>query len=323
VTPTAVVLEDVTVRYAGSGGVVLAGLSLSVAAGESMAILGPSGCGKTTLLKAVAGLLPVAAGRILFDGAAVEGRPTEQRQIAMVFQKPLLFPHLNVAENVAFGLRMRKTPEALRRQRVEEALRLLQLESLAGRKSQELSGGQEQRVALARALVTEPRVLLLDEPFSALDANLRKEMGAVLVEIQQRLRLTTLFVTHDQQEAVHLAGRVALLRDGRVEQVGPPLVFYRAPQSAEAALFFGWQRLGDFYFRPEAASLAAVEGRALTGVVERVLHLGATIRVSLRLATGERVEMERPWDDDAARRAQVGDTAGVDVPEHARLRFPG
>ena len=178
---------------------------------ELMALLGPSGCGKTTALKVVAGLLAPASGDVMFDGVSVLSIPAERRGATMVFQKPLLFPHMTVVENVGFGLKMRRMAKAEIAARVTQALQWAQLEGYERRKPSELSGGQEQRVALARALVTEPRVLLLDEPFSALDENLRGEMRLLVRELQQRLRITTIFVTHDQREALAVADRIALI----------------------------------------------------------------------------------------------------------------
>jgi len=235
--PATVELLDVVASYGGPP--VVDRVSLVVEPGTLTALVGPSGCGKTTTLKVVAGLLEADAGDVLFDGRSVLGLPAERRPVAMVFQKPLLFPHLSVGDNVGFGLRMRKVAKAERRRRVGQALELVRLQDLADRRVGEMSGGQEQRVALARALVTEPRVLLLDEPFSALDASLRVEVRDLVRGLQQELGVTTLFVTHDQEEAVALADRVALLLDGRVEQHDEPRAFYERPTTLAAARFFG------------------------------------------------------------------------------------
>lgn len=218
---------------------VVDGVDLRVPGGTLTALLGPSGCGKTTVLATVAGLLAPTAGEITVDGASVLGTPAERRPVGMVFQKPLLFGHLSVGDNVAFGLRMRGVPRAARRHRTREMLDLVGLPDLAGRRVGELSGGQEQRVALARALVLDPRVLLLDEPFSALDAELRARMRELVRGLQRELSITMLFVTHDQQEAVDLADAVALMLDGRIEAAGPPSGFYTDPASLAAARFFG------------------------------------------------------------------------------------
>jgi ABC-type Fe3+/spermidine/putrescine transport system ATPase subunit len=218
---------------------VVDGVDLAVAGGTLTALLGPSGCGKSTVLKVVAGLLTAGAGTATVDGQPILGLPAERRPVGLVFQKPLLFGHLTVGDNVAFGLRMRGVPRSARRRRVSEMLELIGLPGLAGHRVRELSGGQEQRVALARALVLDPRVLLLDEPFSALDAQLRQRMRALVRRVQRELSMTMLFVTHDQQEAVELADGVALMLGGRIEATGPPASFYTDPPSLPAARFFG------------------------------------------------------------------------------------
>ena len=235
--PAKVELQDLVASYGGAP--VVDRLCLVAEPGTLTALLGPSGCGKTTTLKVVAGLLPATSGEVRFDGTSVLRLPAEKRPVAMVFQTPLLFPHLSVGDNVGFGLRMRRVAKPERRRRVLEALELVRLRELAERRVGEMSGGQEQRVALARALVTEPRVLLLDEPFSALDASLRVEIRDLVRGLQQQLGLTTLFVTHDQEEAVALADQIVLLSNGRVEQAGPPRAFYDAPASLQVARFFG------------------------------------------------------------------------------------
>lgn len=231
-------LEGVSHRY-GRSEPALSGLSLTVEPGELVALLGPSGCGKTTALKVLAGLLSPSTGDVLVEGRSVLGTPPEKRRAAMVFQKPLLFPHMDVAGNVGFGLRMRGASKENSEQKVKEALAQVQMEDFAARKPDELSGGQQQRVALARALVTSPRLLLLDEPFSALDANLRSEMRALVKRLQREGGYTTVFVTHDQEEAVVLADRIALLFDGELQMYDRPQAFYDRPTSQKVARFFG------------------------------------------------------------------------------------
>ncbi|MCX6463648.1 MAG: ABC transporter ATP-binding protein [Pseudonocardiales bacterium] len=218
---------------------VVDGFDVRVPAGTLTALLGPSGCGKTTVLKVVAGLLTAGAGEVAVGGVPLTGVPAERRPVGTVFQKPLLFGHLSVGDNVAFGLRMRGVPRAARRRRAAEMLDLVGLPGLAARRVGELSGGQEQRVALARALVLDPPVLLLDEPFSGLDAELRHRMRELVRRVQRELSITMLFVTHDQQEAVDLADAVVLMLDGRVEGTGPPARFYTDPPTLAAARFFG------------------------------------------------------------------------------------
>jgi putative spermidine/putrescine transport system ATP-binding protein len=223
----------------GPGAPVVDDVDLAVPAGSLTALLGPSGCGKTTLLRAVAGLLDPDAGDVRIDGASVLDLPAERRPVGLVFQKPLLFGHLTVAQNVEFGLRMRGVGARERRRRTERMLELVSLAGLGGRRVGQLSGGQEQRVALARALVLDPPVLLLDEPFSQLDADLRERMRELVRGLQRELAITTLFVTHDQQEAVDLADAIVLLLDGRVEAAGVPVDFYLRPPTLRAARFFG------------------------------------------------------------------------------------
>ncbi|RZT83856.1 iron(III) transport system ATP-binding protein [Pseudonocardia sediminis] len=218
---------------------VLDDVDLTVPAGSLTALLGPSGCGKSTLLRVVAGLLAPDAGDVTVGGASVLGVPAERRPVGLVFQKALLFGHLSVGDNVGFGLRMRGVAARDRRHRVREALDLVGLPDLAARRPGELSGGQEQRVALARALVLDPQVLLLDEPFSQLDADLRVRMRELVARVQRELAMTTVFVTHDQQEAVDLADSIALLLDGRLQAHADPAAFYTRPPSLAAARFFG------------------------------------------------------------------------------------
>lgn len=232
---TRVIIEQIVAGYSGAG--VLREVSLAAEPGELVALLGPSGCGKTTLLRVVAGLHPPDSGEVRFGDSVVTNLPAERRGAVMVFQRPLLFPHLTVAGNVAFGLKVRGVPRATIDRRVAEALSMVRLDGFERRRPHELSGGQEQRVSLARALVTEPRVLLLDEPFSALDESLRTEMRTLLRDLQRRLEITTLFVTHDQREAAILADRVALLLDGRIVRVASPRDFYAAPATPEIARF--------------------------------------------------------------------------------------
>jgi ABC-type Fe3+/spermidine/putrescine transport system ATPase subunit len=213
-------------------------LSLAIGDSELVALLGPSGCGKTTTMRMVAGLLSPTSGDILFAGRSVLTIPPERRGAVMVFQKHLLFPYLSVGENVAFGLQMRGAPRQEIRRRIGDMLTLVQLPGYEARRPHELSGGQQQRVALARALVIEPQVLLLDEPLANLDANLRLEMRKLIRTIQQALHMTMIFVTHDQEEAVMLADRVALMDHGRLLQFDEPRAFYERPQSATVARFF-------------------------------------------------------------------------------------
>jgi ABC-type Fe3+/spermidine/putrescine transport system ATPase subunit len=343
---TALLLDRLTVNYGATRAI--GDFTLAIDEAELVALLGPSGCGKTTVLKVVAGLLAPASGDVRFDGVSVLPIPAERRRATMVFQKPLLFPHMTVAENVGFGLKMRRLKKDEIAARVAEALRLVKLEGYERRKPHELSGGQEQRVTLARALVTEPRVLLLDEPFSALDENLRGEMRLLVRELQQRLRITTIFVTHDQREAMVVADRIALLLDGRIEQSGAPSDLLLNPHSARAARFFGWAILsgdrngqpepaaaGDLKlprtgepgrpymaFRPENARLCACKepGGSLTGRLEFLIDYGRRWQWRVRLHGGEVIEADQerqPCDCQP----RVGDEIKLYLPEGAIRRY--
>jgi ABC-type Fe3+/spermidine/putrescine transport system ATPase subunit len=214
-------------------------VSLKIGRGEFMTLLGPSGCGKTTLLKLAAGFLAPDGGTVAIDGKCVNDVPTYKREIGMMFQNYALFPHMSVAENIGYGLKTRHVPRHDIRRRVADALALVKLTGMEDRKPRQLSGGQQQRVALARALVINPTVLLLDEPFSALDKNLRASMQIELREIQRKLRLTTIFVTHDQSEALSLSDRMAVMSEGKIRQLGAPLEIYRRPGDRFVASFVG------------------------------------------------------------------------------------
>ncbi len=222
------------------GGVeVLRGVDFAVEPGEFVTLLGPSGCGKTTLLRIIAGLEIADAGAIELGGQSIGDLPAQKRPVNIVFQSYALFPHLSVLENVAFGLRSRKFPQSEVRDRVDRSLSLLQLESFSGRHPHQLSGGQKQRVALARALVNEPEALLLDEPMSALDAQLRAEVQLELRRLQRRLGKSFLLVTHDQNEAMTVSDRIIVMRDGRIEQIGAPGEVYGRPDNRFVAQFLG------------------------------------------------------------------------------------
>ena len=233
----AVELDGVTKRFGDT--TALDKVSLLVRRGELMTLLGPSGCGKTTLLNLVAGFLMPDSGEIAIDGRRVTDLPTYRREIGIMFQSYALFPHMTVAANVGYGLRMRRIAKPEIARRVADALALVKLQGLEDRKPRQLSGGQQQRVALARALVIRPRVLLLDEPFSALDRNLRASMQVEIKEIQRQLGVTTIFVTHDQSEALSLSDRIAVIAQGRIRQLGTPNEIYRRPIDRFVASFVG------------------------------------------------------------------------------------
>jgi spermidine/putrescine ABC transporter ATP-binding subunit len=272
-------------------------LDLTVYEGEFLSLLGPSGCGKTTTLFLVAGFVEPTAGRVLIDGEDVTGRPPHQRGLGIVFQSYALFPHLSVFENVAFGLRERRTPEAEIRRRVSDALALVRLDPHGQQRPAQLSGGMQQRVALARALVYEPRVLLLDEPLAALDRKLREQMREELREIQRSVGITTIFVTHDQSEALSLSDRIAVMDRGRIQQLGTPREVYGAPATRFVADFIGASNL----LRGQATSVDSV---ALGG--------GLTVRVDTTrpFAIGESVELAIRPERVMLTAAGVGDALG-------------
>jgi multiple sugar transport system ATP-binding protein len=233
-----IVLEGLTKRYQ-DGTTAVRSLDLSIADGELMVLVGPSGCGKTTALRMVAGLEEITEGTILVDGQPVNDMEPRDRDIAMVFQSYALYPHLTVRDNMAFSLKYRKTPKQEIRRRVEEAARILELQELLGRKPRQLSGGQRQRVAMGRAIVRQPRAFLMDEPLSNLDAKLRVQMRAEIAKLQRSLGVTTIYVTHDQTEAMTLGSRVAVLRHGVLQQAASPQELYRRPANLFVAGFIG------------------------------------------------------------------------------------
>jgi multiple sugar transport system ATP-binding protein len=233
-----IALEGITKRYQ-DGTTAVRSLDLSIADGELMVLVGPSGCGKTTALRMVAGLEEITEGTILIDGRPVNDMEPRDRDIAMVFQSYALYPHLTVRDNMGFSLKYRKTPKQEIRRRVDEAARILELEELLGRKPRQLSGGQRQRVAMGRAIVRQPRAFLMDEPLSNLDAKLRVQMRAEIARLQRSLGVTTIYVTHDQTEAMTLGSRVAVLRHGVLQQVASPQELYKRPANLFVAGFIG------------------------------------------------------------------------------------
>ncbi len=266
-------LEGVTRHFGGTSA--LAGLDLNISRGEFVALLGPSGCGKSTALNCLAGLLALSEGAIWMDERRIDHLPPERRGFGMVFQNYALFPHLSVRENVAFGLQMRHRPGAETRERVTAALDLVQLLEHSEKLPRHLSGGQQQRVAIARALAFAPDVVLMDEPLSNLDANLRVQMRTEIRRIHQQQGLTTVYVTHDQQEALSLADRLVVLKDGRVQQTGTPEEVYAHPSSAYVAGFMGYRNLLDLAvtgvdgprvrLREGGLSLLGINGQAKPG----------------------------------------------------------
>lgn len=304
--PLAIQLQSCAKTFA-NGTRVLEPLDLQVAAGETLVLLGPSGCGKTTTLRLIAGLeQPDAGGRVLFDGEDVTTRSIEARNVGMVFQSYALFPNMTVAENVGYGLRIRKLPVVEQRARVGEMLAMMRIEALADRSIDQLSGGQRQRVALARALAVRPRALLLDEPLTALDAQLRETLRVEINLLLRCLGITTIYVTHDQTEAMALGDRIVVMAHGRVAQAGTPREIYHAPASSFVANFVGtMNRLrgamspegfvcsggrlrwagaandaGELLFRPEDVSIVADDDAGdLRGTVAAAFFLGDRTRL--------------------------------------------
>ncbi|AHY12913.1 MULTISPECIES: spermidine/putrescine ABC transporter ATP-binding protein PotA [Citrobacter] len=273
------------IRKSFDGKEVISSLDLTIKNGEFLTLLGPSGCGKTTVLRLIAGLETVDSGHIILDNQDITHVPAENRYVNTVFQSYALFPHMTVFENVAFGLRMQKTPAADIPPRVTEALRMVQLEEFAQRKPHQLSGGQQQRVAIARAVVNKPRLLLLDESLSALDYKLRKQMQNELKALQRKLGITFVFVTHDQEEALTMSDRIVVMRDGKIEQDGTPREIYEEPKNLFVAGFIGEinmfnatviERLDDQRVR------ANVEGRECNIYVNFAVVPGQKLHVLLR-----------------------------------------
>ncbi|MDT0681099.1 ABC transporter ATP-binding protein [Roseicyclus sp. F158] len=256
-TDTAVQIDGV--RKSFSGTVALEPVWLKIRRGEFLTLLGPSGCGKTTLLNLIAGFLDADKGELFIDRSLVTQVPPHKREIGIVFQNYALFPHMSVAQNVAYGLRTRRVSKAETEARVRETLALVKLEDFADRRPRQLSGGQQQRVALARALVIRPRVLLLDEPFSALDRNLRTAMQVELKEIQSCLGLTTVFVTHDQSEALSMSDRIAVMSRGRIRQIGSPGEIYDRPQNRFVSTFVGDANLFDATLLETSGDAASID----------------------------------------------------------------
>lgn len=266
-------------------------VSIEVPDGSLTALLGPSGSGKSTLLRAIAGLEVLDTGRVLIDGEDVSKKPTQKREVGFVFQHYAAFKHMTVYENVGFGLKIRKWKKDKIRERVDELLNLVQLPGLADRYPSQLSGGQRQRMALARALAVQPQVLLLDEPFGALDAKVRKDLRTWLRNLHEEMNVTTIFVTHDQEEAMDVAGQLVVMNQGRVEQSGSANDLYEKPANEFVMSFVGEvNRLGDSYVRPHDIEIVGdKEDATEEAMVQRIVALGFEIRVELVLADGTEV----------------------------------
>ena len=326
---------------------VLHGLDLDIAPGEFVSLLGPSGCGKTTALRVLAGLEAASGGAVLLGGADVSRVPTNRRDIGMVFQSYSLFPHLRVRENTAFGLRRRGVGKTDAAKRAADALELVGLGAFADRFPHELSGGQQQRVALARALVTEPRVLLLDEPLSALDAKVRVQLRDEIRRIQLRLGITTVFVTHDQEEALAVSDRIAVMSAGRIEQIGTPEDLYLRPATPAVAAFVGVSSLvpgvvdgnevvvwgqslplqaaapdghADVFVRPENVRIVEPAAPGVDALVQESTFLGSFRRTLVRTEDGTLVRVQH----SASERVEYDDRVRITiVPEPVAVRRTG
>lgn len=341
---TTVKINSLTRRFGSM--VAVDDVNLDIASGEMIALLGPSGCGKTTTLRMLSGLLNPTEGDITFDGGSIVDVPTEKRGAVMVFQKHLLFPTMTVAENVGFGLRMARKSKAEVAATTNEMLERVQLSDLGARKAHELSGGQQQRVALARALAVRPKVLLLDEPLANLDANLRVDMREQIRDVQLEMGITAIFVTHDQEEAVMLADRVALMKAGRLLQVGAPEDFYQRPSTAEVSGFFRNTNLlagvlagdrvttdvgelivdankfvvpdGDVLItvRPEAVEVGPGEN-SVDGLVKTAIYMGTHTHLQVDVG-GKKWDVHSRVDD----RVAVGDAIKLRLPSDVIWALP-
>jgi spermidine/putrescine transport system ATP-binding protein len=337
----------------------VAGINLAMPSGEFFSLLGPSGCGKTTTLRMIAGFERPSEGQILLDGVDMAQTPPHKRDVNTVFQSYALFPHLNVEENVAFGLKYQKASKQETRERVARALELVQMSQFARRRPNQLSGGQQQRVALARALILNPKVLLLDEPLGALDAKLRKRLQIELKALQEEVGITFIYVTHDQEEALTMSDRIAVMSQGQVEQVGDPKQIYEEPATAYVADFLGVSnlmdanaagaaangcrvKLGDYdlvagqgepdatgeckvTIRPERIDIevhGSTGENRIPAIVERVVYVGATLQIILHLASGQTIQAWVP-NDGAAQARSSGDAIVAHFPTDSLRVLPG
>ncbi|MCI5077940.1 ABC transporter ATP-binding protein [Oricola sp.] len=328
-----ITLENIDIAYGSTP--VLSDLSLHVPEGEFFTLLGPSGCGKSTLLRAISGFVRPSRGRVIIDGRDMTALAPEDRGIGVVFQNYALFPHLSVYDNVAFGLRVARTRKKEIEERVSEALERIGVADHARKKPAELSGGQQQRVAIARALILGAKILLLDEPLSNLDAKLREAMRDEIRDIQQRLRLTTVYVTHDQAEALALSDRVAVMEAGHLCQVGPPRALYTQPATPFVCAFVGESsRLADTdgiapasfqgvaFVRPEDVHLGEKPGEGwvtFDAVLDRAVFQGARVRLLLRRGDSLLLADAPGYFDDRA----PGETVTVSIHADKVHRYPG
>lgn len=303
--------------------IALEDVDLTVPGGSLTALLGPSGSGKSTLLRVIAGLEIPDTGRVEISGEDATATPPQRRGVGFVFQHYAAFKHLSVRDNIGFGLTIRKRAKAEIRERVDELIHLVQLDGMAERYPSQLSGGQRQRMALARALAVEPKVLLLDEPFGALDARVRKDLRSWLRRLHEEVHQTTVLVTHDQEEAMEVADTIAVMDGGRIQQVGSPRALYEDPVNEFVMTFIGpIARLGERYVRPHDIGLSAeaVDGAVAGARVERVLHLGFEVRVELRTDDGAELTAQLSKDVADGMDVQPGQRVHL-VPRKSRV-FP-
>lgn len=317
-----ITLDNITKTFA-NGRVAVRSLSLEIADGELLVVVGPSGCGKSTVLRLIAGLEAPTAGRVLIDGRDMTAVPPHQRDLAMVFQSYALYPHKTVSENLAFGLRMRGVDAATIDAKIRAAAASLQIDSVLDQKPAQLSGGQRQRVALGRAIVREPRAFLLDEPLSNLDPQLRFDTRAELGRLHRRLRATMVHVTHDQEEAMTLGDRVAVMRDGNLEQVAPPIEVYAQPANSFVATFVGSPRMNVFEITTARTANGTV---AFNGHGFAIEVASGSLSEGMRLLLGIRprdAELVRPGEGDLVARVDLYEPLGHEAVVHCRADDDG
>jgi putative spermidine/putrescine transport system ATP-binding protein len=310
-------IKDMTKRYDNGDGV--EHINLQIYEGEIVTFLGPSGCGKTTILRTIGGFLDVTSGDIVVDGQSIVGLPPEKRPTAMVFQSYNLWPHMTIYENLAFGLKLRKVPKATIDKDIKEILELVSMSGTEKKYPGQLSGGQQQRIAIARSLLLKPSLLLLDEPFSALDAKIRQQMREELKKIQSDLGITVIFVTHDQEEAMSLSHRIVVMNKGKFEQVGTPAEIYDNPATLHVASFIGEMNFikqnggKTIAVRPEDLAVTPGVGGALTGTVRTVMLLGHY--VVLNVQCGDNV-VKCYVDRELSDKLSIGDQVSLTVGKH-------
>lgn len=318
---------------------VLKSISLSIEKGEFITLLGSSGCGKTTLLRSIAGLVGIDSGKILIDGADMTGLSPKERNLAMVFQQHSLFPTMTVYDNIGFGLRFKKMPKEEKDAKIRKALKLIELEGSEKKYPSQLSGGEQQRVSLARGIVTDPKVLLLDEPFSAIDAKLRKALQIRIKNIHTELGITTIFVTHDQEEAMRMSDRIYLMHDGKIEQSGSPMTLYLAPQSAYAAGFIGhynmiggeaWasisgcgEKSGHYALRPESIFFCESEEATphtvfFEGNIRQVIYQGNVVRYTVECG-GVKLDIDQLYEGHCQK--SRGDHVRLSIAENEIIHY--